>query len=203
MLNERLKNLRLAKGMTLQQVGDTFGISKVSVSTWESGKTSPDQKKLEKLADLFGSSIQYLITGISEDSSRSISSNKVPFYKWENLIHGIALSECDSFVTPLHSKPSPTSFATRYIASSSLGWQPAGIPAGSILIIDPTCQIGAGDFLLVELNSRELAIVRVSSTPDNKKLVQRVDTVNFNPISLAKVKTFGVVLEWQISGKLK
>jgi hypothetical protein len=27
MLNERLKNLRLAKGLTLQQVGDVFGIS--------------------------------------------------------------------------------------------------------------------------------------------------------------------------------
>ena len=62
MLNERLKNLRLAKGLTPQQVGDAFGISKVSVSTWESGKTNPDQKKLEKLAELFGSSVQYLIT---------------------------------------------------------------------------------------------------------------------------------------------
>ena len=51
MLNERLKNLRLAKGLTLQQVGDSFGISKVSVSTWESGKTNPERKRLEKRID--------------------------------------------------------------------------------------------------------------------------------------------------------
>ena len=64
MLNERLKNLRLAKGLTLQQVGDAFSISKVSVSTWESGKTNPDRKRLEKIADLYGTSVQYLVTGV-------------------------------------------------------------------------------------------------------------------------------------------
>ena len=65
MLNERLKNLRLAKGMTLQQVGDVFAISKASVSSWESGKSNPDHKKLEKLAELFETSVQFLISGIS------------------------------------------------------------------------------------------------------------------------------------------
>jgi transcriptional regulator with XRE-family HTH domain len=42
MLNERLKSLRLAKGLTLQLVGDFFGISKVSISSRETGKSNPD-----------------------------------------------------------------------------------------------------------------------------------------------------------------
>ena len=63
MLNERLKNLRLAKGLTLQQVGDVFGISKASISSWESGRSHPDHKKLEKLAELLGTTVQFLVAG--------------------------------------------------------------------------------------------------------------------------------------------
>jgi len=203
MLNTRLKNLRLAKGLTLQQVGDAFGISKVSVSTWESGKTNPDQKKLEKLAELFGSSVQYLITGITDDSTSTDSSVKIPFYEWEKIKFGVLPKSINSWVKPLHCKPSQASFATRYTASSSLGWQPPGIPAGSILIIDPESQIGPGDFILIELISSELSLARVSVTPDNKKLVQRVDSVSFKPILKGASKTIGAVLEWQLSGKLK
>ena len=203
MVNERLKNLRLAKGLTLQQVGDAFGISKVSVSTWESGKTNPDQKKLEKLAELFGSSVQYLITGITDDLTSTNSSEKIPFFEWEKIKFGVLPQSSNSWVTPLHCKPSQTSFATRYTASSSLGWQPPGIPAGSILIIDPESQIGPGDFILIELISGEISLARVYITPDNKKLVQRVDSLNFKPISKGASKTIGAVLEWQLSGKLK
>jgi transcriptional regulator with XRE-family HTH domain len=203
MLNERLKNLRLAKGMTLQQVGDAFGISKVSVSTWESGKTNPDHKKLEKLAELFGSSVNYLITGIDDDSNGGFLSGKIPFFEWETIKFGSKPQEGNAWVTPLHCKPSKAAFATRYIASSSLSWQPTGIPAGSILVVDPESQFGPGDFILVELSSSELLLAKMSVTPENKKLMLRIDSLNFKPIAQASAKTIGTVLEWQMSGKLK
>jgi transcriptional regulator with XRE-family HTH domain len=203
MLNERLKNLRLAKGMTLQQVGDAFGISKVSVSTWESGKTNPDHKKLEKLAELFGSSVNYLITGVDDDSNGAFLSGKIPFFEWETIKFGTKPQEGNAWVTPLHCKPSKAAFATRYTASSSLGWQPTGIPAGSILVVDPESQFGPGDFILVELSSSELLLAKMSVTPENKKLMLRIDSLNFKPIAQASAKTIGTVLEWQMSGKLK
>jgi transcriptional regulator with XRE-family HTH domain len=203
MLNERLKNLRLAKGLTLQQVGDVLGISKVSVSTWESGKTNPDRKRLEKLVELYGTSANYLITGIEEDSSNLSNFEKVPFCRWETIKFGFTVPKDDSWITPLHCKPSKSAFATRYIASSSLGWQTPGIPAGSILIVDPGIQSGAGDYIIVELASGELLIGKLASTPDNKKLLLRVDSINFKPISQVNYKTIGTILEWQMSGKLK
>ena len=118
MLNERLKNLRLAKGLTLQQVGDAFGISKVSVSTWESGKTNPDRKRLEKLADLYSTTIQYLVTGIEDETFSTNASGKVPFYQWEQIKLGISTPYETSWVTPIHCNPSKSAFATRYTGSS-------------------------------------------------------------------------------------
>lgn len=203
MLNERLKNLRLAKGLTLQQVGDSLGISKVSVSTWESGKTNPDRKRLEKLAELYSTTVQYLVTGIEDETFNSNTSGKVPFYQWEKIKLGISTPIENSWVTPIHCNPSRSAFATRYTGSSSLGWQAAGIPAGSILIVDPEIQSGSGDYLLVESNTGELLLTKQSVTPDNKKLLLRADSLNFKPVTTKAYKTVGTVLEWQISGKLK
>ena len=203
MLNERLKNLRLAKGLTLQQVGDSLGISKVSVSTWESGKTNPDRKRLEKLAELYSTTVQYLVTGIEDETFNSNTSGKVPFYQWEKIKLGISTPIENSWVTPIHCNPSRSAFATRYTGSSSLGWQAPGIPAGSILIVDPEIQSGSGDYLLVESNTGELLLTKQSVTPDNKQLLLRADSLNFKPVTTKAYKTVGTVLEWQMSGKLK
>ena len=203
MLNERLKNLRLAKGLTLQQVGDALGISKVSVSTWESGKTNPDRKRLEKLADLYSTTIQYLVTGIEDETFSSNTSGKVPFYQWEQIKLGISTPNENSWVIPIHCNPSKSAFATRYTGSSSLGWQAPGIPAGSILIVDPEIQSSSGDYLLVESNSGELLLTKQTLTPDNKQLLLRTDSLNFKPVTSKAYKSIGTVLEWQMSGKLK
>jgi SOS-response transcriptional repressor LexA len=60
---DRLRELRTTKGMTLQQVGDVFGITRASVAGWERGASRPDQDKLGRLAKLFGVSLEYLLHG--------------------------------------------------------------------------------------------------------------------------------------------
>ncbi len=203
MLNERLKNLRLAKGLTLQQVGDSFGISKVSVSTWESGKTNPGRKRLEQLADLYGTSIQFLVTGIDNEKFGTSDDVKVPFFQWEHLKSDLRSTDEKSWVKPIHCHPSKSAFATRYTATSSLGWQSPGIPAGSILIIDPEIQTGNGDYLLLETVSGEVLIAQQTAAPGNKSFFIRVDSLNATPIPSNSYKVIGTILEWQMSGKLK
>ena len=39
------------------------GISNMTLSDWKNGKTTPKQDKLQKIADFFGVSIDYLMTG--------------------------------------------------------------------------------------------------------------------------------------------
>ncbi|USS45096.1 XRE family transcriptional regulator [Burkholderia glumae] len=59
----RIRELRRAAGYTLQRVADEFGISRASVSEWESGRSKPDSDKLFGLSLLFGVSIGYLLHG--------------------------------------------------------------------------------------------------------------------------------------------
>lgn len=62
-VGQRIKALRLQKKMTLQQVGDVFGITRSAVGSWERGDTRPDQDKLTKLAKLFGTTVEHLLNG--------------------------------------------------------------------------------------------------------------------------------------------
>lgn len=64
-VGQRIKALRLQKNMTLQQVGDAFGITRSAVGSWERGDTRPDQDKLSRLAKLFGTSVEHLLNGNS------------------------------------------------------------------------------------------------------------------------------------------
>lgn len=58
-----IREKRKALGLTLQAVGDTFGITRSAVASWERGDTRPDQDKLPALARLLKTSTAYLLTG--------------------------------------------------------------------------------------------------------------------------------------------
>ncbi|MDI9684296.1 LexA family protein [Burkholderia cenocepacia] len=62
-IGTRIRALRKQHGLTLQQVADEFGISRASVSEWESGRSKPDAAKLAKLAFLLHASVIYLLEG--------------------------------------------------------------------------------------------------------------------------------------------
>lgn len=60
-IGQKIKLLRERKGITLQEVGDLWGISRSSVSGWESGAAKPGIDKLPALARLLGVSIDELL----------------------------------------------------------------------------------------------------------------------------------------------
>jgi phage repressor protein C with HTH and peptisase S24 domain/DNA-binding XRE family transcriptional regulator len=49
-----LKALRLKKNLTQQQVADGLRVSKATISDWEKGKTAPEHRRLDAIADFFG-----------------------------------------------------------------------------------------------------------------------------------------------------
>ena len=140
MLNERLKNLRLAKGLTLQQVGDVFGISAASVASWEKGKNQPDSRKLSKLAVLLGTTVEFLLNGSGDSSVQSgeTQHDEVPFIEWHEIGVANKSDVAGSTLRPLHSKLSSNSFVTRFPGSTNLTWSQGPVPAGALIFIDPS-----------------------------------------------------------------
>lgn len=72
-LGQRIKAIRLDKGMTLEEFGKLFGASKSIVSRWESGISSPNPERLKTIAKVGGMTVGQLLYGEQGQS----------YYNWE------------------------------------------------------------------------------------------------------------------------
>lgn len=59
-LGVRIKELRIRRRMTLEELGGIVGLSKQAVSQWERGVSVPDLAKLAELSRFFDVSISEL-----------------------------------------------------------------------------------------------------------------------------------------------
>lgn len=60
-LADKIMNLRKKCGWSQEELADQLGISRQSVSKWESGMSIPDLEKIVKMSALFGVSTDYLL----------------------------------------------------------------------------------------------------------------------------------------------
>ena len=61
MLHEQIRRLRTARGITQVELAHRLGVSKQSVSNWESNNIQPSIELLEKIAGLFGVTTDHLL----------------------------------------------------------------------------------------------------------------------------------------------
>ena len=61
--NEKLQQLRKQKGLTQEELAQMLYVSRTAISKWESGKGYPNIDSLKQLSNLFGISVDYLLSG--------------------------------------------------------------------------------------------------------------------------------------------
>ena len=60
-LNENIKRLRLTKGLNQVEFAKVLGVTQQCVSNWENDNVVPSIEMLEKIADFFAVSTDYLL----------------------------------------------------------------------------------------------------------------------------------------------
>lgn len=68
---EIFEQLLLKHGITAYRVAKETGITTATLTNWKQGKYTPKQDKLQKIADYFGVTVDYLMTGT--ESSENVS----------------------------------------------------------------------------------------------------------------------------------
>lgn len=57
-------------GLTAYKVAKEAGVTQTALSNWKTGKSTPTTKTLQKIADYFSVSIDYLMTGKETEDSK-------------------------------------------------------------------------------------------------------------------------------------
>lgn len=70
------------KGVTVYQVCKATGIASATMSDWKNGKSVPKQAKLIKIADYFGVSLDYLLTGKEQEGRPTVTDDDIKVALW-------------------------------------------------------------------------------------------------------------------------
>ena len=57
----RIRMLRKEKGLTMKAFGSLFALSESTISLYENGKHNPDVETMQKFADFFNVTVDYLL----------------------------------------------------------------------------------------------------------------------------------------------
>jgi len=202
MLNERIRGLRLARGLTLQQVGDAFGISRGSVSSWESGVNQPDPRKLQRLAELFDTTVEFLVTGTKAAPKPNVgeAAATLPFVPWSKLADYSRdrFMPDDVAAMSLRTSAGPMAFCSRFLGPEGPTWSRSPVPSGALLVIDPQAPGIHGHLVVINQPRITPSLGQILSVSGHLQVHSyRDDEVR------PKGETLGelwVVLEWCLRG---
>lgn len=86
-LGERIRACRLQANLTQEQVAEAMRISRQAVTKWESGQTAPSTENLFKLAELFGTTVDFLLTEPHDplpELSVPVVPSPAPKHRWRD-----------------------------------------------------------------------------------------------------------------------
>lgn len=77
--SDNIQFLRKRKGLTQEQFAEALGVTRQSVSKWESGQSYPEMEKLLQMCDLFGCDLETLVRGSADAAASENDADYEPF----------------------------------------------------------------------------------------------------------------------------
>lgn len=71
-ISNRIQNLRKLKGVSQEELADRIGVSRQSVSKWESEQSVPDIDKIIIMSDYFNVTTDYILKGVEFEKNENV-----------------------------------------------------------------------------------------------------------------------------------
>ncbi|MEG2246336.1 MAG: helix-turn-helix transcriptional regulator [Peptostreptococcaceae bacterium] len=89
----RIKNLRLERNLTQEQLANKLNLSKANISKYESNDIEPNLKTICQLSELFDVSFDYLFGNLKQEKPIAVSSNNNDIEKIvDEILHNNSLT---------------------------------------------------------------------------------------------------------------
>lgn len=194
---EQLKILRKREGMTQAEVALKIGVDRSTYAKYESGQSEPNFEMLQKLASLYGASVDFLIGGTSMPSSTGGTwipvlgdvAAGIPIEAVENIVD---YEEIDS------SMASTGEFFGLRIKGSSM--EPR-IRDGDVVIVRRQEDAETSDTAVILVNGDSATVKRIKKDPDGSLWLlpnnPAYDPQHYSPAEIATlpVRIIGKVVE--------
>ncbi|MBZ4661987.1 MAG: Cupin 2, conserved barrel domain protein [Thermotoga sp.] len=106
-IGEKLRKLRLSKGLTQEELAERTDLSRSFISQLESDKTSPSIDTLERILEALGTDLKHFFSDVEEERVVFKKEERVPVYdepegvKSEILMSGVEDKEIDPILVTL------------------------------------------------------------------------------------------------------
>lgn len=198
---DRLRELRLSRGLTLQQVADYVGLQKAAIYKYEHGLTvNPKRSLIEKLATLFQVSPSYLLGIVDDDKSADmVKGVKIPVLG--TVAAGIpitAITDVEDWEEIPEAMAKTGSYFALRIKGQSM--EPR-ICNGDVVIVKQQSDVDTGDVAIVLVNGDEATVKEIKKLDTGIMLIGW-NTAVYSPrfysakdIKTLPVKIIGKVVE--------
>ena len=194
---EQLRILRKRDGLTQAEVAARLGVDRSTYAKYENGQSEPNFEMLQKLADLFRSSADFLIGGTDHPSSKS--GTWVPVLG--DVAAGIPIEAVENVVDYEEIDTAMASTGEYYglrIKGSSM--EPR-IREGDVVIVRQQEDADTGDTAVVLVNGESATVKRIKKEPDGGLWLlpnnPAYDPQHYSPAEVAEkpVRIIGKVVE--------
>lgn len=172
MFRIRLKELRENAGLSQYKFADKFGVAQSTVGSWEAGKREPNFDTMQRLADFFNVSIDYLL---GRQATMDSPAPSVPDSKWIPVLGAVAAGVPIEAIEDIedYEEISPEMAASGdYFALRIKGdsMEPK-ISNGDVVIVRRQSDCETGDMAVVLVNGDEATVKRIKKRPEGLMLI--------------------------------
>lgn len=190
-LSEKIRALREARGLTLQDIADLWGISRSSVAGWESGASNPGIDKLPSLARALGVSVDFMLSdrGLLMDVLTEISQKdeidrkgKLPLISyvqagnWSSIVDNFQPGDAEDWI-PCPFNVGPNAFILQVSGESM--YNPGGeksFAPGDFIAVDPQVEPQNRRLVVAKIDDEDRATFKqLIIEPDGTHLLQALN----------------------------
>lgn len=196
---ENMICIRKAKKLTQAQVAEYLKIDKTTYCKYETGKSEPDVKTLKKIAEYFGTTVEYLIGNTDDPSPNKKEGYRIPVLG--TVAAGIPLTAIENIEDWEEIDPELLKDGSEYVGLKIHGhsMEPR-MRDGDVVIVRLQDDCNTGDIAIVIVNGDEATCKKIKKTPEGIMLIPL--NQNFEPMFYSNkeivdlpVRIFGKVVE--------
>lgn len=168
------KKLRIQNKYTQEDIANKFDMTKTGISYWENGKSEPSLEVIEKLAELFNVSIDYLLGNSNTENDYGIMHNRT------NVIGvvpaGVPLEAIEDIIGEIEY---PSRFEDKEVFALQIKGDSMNkvLPDGSIGLFEKTDVLENGQIGAILVNGYDATVKKFYRLTDSYVL----EPLSFNP----------------------